>query len=445
MYLQIQSIRKKVLIFSNFFLLKKRDVNNLVNNNSSLVTALIDKGVKIPNPSSVEIGEGVDINLISSEDVVIHSGCKIFGKKTVIMSGVKLGRRSPVTIKNCQLGKNVELKGGYFEESTFLDSANMGDGAEVREGCLLEEEANGAHTVGLKQTILFPFVTLGSIINFCDILMAGGTNRRNHSEVGSSYIHFNYTANQDKATASLIGEVAHGVMLNQPPIFLGGQGGIVGPCQIGYSTVVAAGVTYRGDCPQGHKLLMGITLQKDDMDFYPGLYWSVKRRVINCIEYIANIIAFKQWYLNVRSRFYQGSNMEKLLYDGAIEKIEIIFNERVKRFKALAEKMEKSIKLYKSVMGNKISEVLIKQKKELFENIQEIEKSFKDCLLYSGDEEKRNEFLKSIDSKIEDTGPDYIRVIQNLDEDNLNVGTGWLLTIVEKTRNTILKYLPSFI
>jgi len=84
--------------------------------------------------------------------------------------------------------------------------------AEVREGCLLEEEANGAHTVGLKQTILFPFVTLGSIVNFCDILMAGGTDRRNHSEVGSSYIHFNYTPNQDKATASLIGDVAYGVM-----------------------------------------------------------------------------------------------------------------------------------------------------------------------------------------------------------------------------------------
>ena len=417
----------------------------MVNNNSSLVTALIEKGVKIPNPSSVEIGEGVDINLISSEDVVIHSGCKIFGKKTVIMPGVKLGRRSPVTIKNCQLGKNVELKGGYFEESTFLNSANMGDGAEVREGCLLEEEANGAHTVGLKQTILFPFVTLGSIINFCDILMAGGTNRRNHSEVGSSYIHFNYTSNQDKATASLIGEVAHGVMLNQSPIFLGGQGGIVGPCQIGYSTVIAAGVIYRGDCPQGHKLLMGNTPQKDDMDFYPGLYWSIKRRVINCIEYIANIIALKQWYLNVRSRFYQGSDIEKLLYEGAIEKIDIIFNERVKRFKALADKMGKSIELYKSVMDNKVSEGLIKQKRELLENIQEIEKSFNDCLLDSGDEEKRDEFLISIDSKIEDMGTDYIKVIQTLDEDNLSVGTNWLLTIVEKTRNTILKYLPSFI
>ena len=138
------------------------------------------------------------------------------------MPGVKLGSRSPVTIKNCQLGKKVELKGGYFEGSTFLKGSTFQDGAEVREGCLLEEEANGAHTVGLKQTILFPFVTLGSIINFCDILMAGGTSRTNHSEVGSSYIHFNYTPNQDKATASLIGNVAHGVMLNQPPIFLGG-------------------------------------------------------------------------------------------------------------------------------------------------------------------------------------------------------------------------------
>ncbi|MHA2398034.1 MAG: hypothetical protein ACXADU_03995 [Promethearchaeota archaeon] len=251
--------------------------------NYSLVTALIEKGVKIPNPSSVEIGEEVDVNLISSEDVTIHSGCKIFGSKTLIMSGVKLGSRSPVTINSCQLGRNVDLKGGYFEGSTFLDFANMGDGAEVRDGCLLEEEANGAHTVGLKQTILFPFVTLGSLINFCDILMAGGTSRTNHSEVGSSYIHFNYTPYQDKATASLVGDVAYGVMLNRPPIFLGGQGGLVGPSQIGYNTVIAAGVIYRGDFPEGNKVLMGSEPQTEDFDFYPGLYRSVKRRVVNLL------------------------------------------------------------------------------------------------------------------------------------------------------------------
>jgi len=417
----------------------------MVNHDNSLVATLIEKGVNIPVPSTVEIGEDVDINRISPEDVTIHSGCKIFGKKTLIMSGVELGSRSPVTIKNCQLGKKVDLKGGYFEESTFLDSANMGDGAEVREGCLLEEEANGAHTVGLKQTILFPFVTLGSIINYCDILMAGGTSRTNHSEVGSSYIHFNYTPNQDKATASLIGNVAEGVMLNQPPIFLGGQGGIVGPCQLGFNTVIAAGVIYREDCPQGHKLLIGKESQKDDIDFYPGLYWSVKRRVLNSIEYIANIIALRQWYLLIRSKFYDGSDLDKFLYDGAIEKLEIIFNERVKRFKALANKMEKSIQLYKSVMGNQTSEKLLNQKIELLKSIQVIEDEFISCKAYLGEESLKIEFLKSIYISIQKKGKNYINVIQNLSETETKVGTSWLLTIIDHVRKSVLKYLPSYI
>jgi len=241
--------------------------------------------------------------------------------------------------------------------------------------------------------------------------MAGGTSRKNHSEVGSSYIHFNYTPNQDKATASLIGDVAYGVMLNQPPIFLGGQGGIVGPSRIGYKTVIAAGVIYRGDCPQGHKLLMGKKPQKENMDFYPGLYWRVKSRVINCIEYIANIIALRQWYLIVRSKFYQGSDMEKLLYEGALEKLEIIFNERIKRFKQLANKMKKSIELYKSVMGNKVSEELLNQKRELVENIQKIENSFNECLSYSGNEKGRDEFLKNLDNVYKISGNDYIRML----------------------------------
>ena len=102
----------------------------------------------------------------------------------------------------------------------------MGSGAHVRAGCILEEQASGAHTVGLKHTILFPFVTLGSLVNFCDCLMSGGTDRKNHSEVGSSYIHFNYTPQPGQGhPPPLVGDVPHGVMLNQAPIFLGGAGG----------------------------------------------------------------------------------------------------------------------------------------------------------------------------------------------------------------------------
>jgi len=103
--------------------------------------------------------------------------------------------------------------------------------------------------------------------------------------------------------------------------------------------------------------------------------------------------------------------------------------------------MEKSIELYKSIKGNEVSNELINQKRELFENIQKIEKCFIECLSYSGNEKMKDEFLNNIDT----TNKDYINVIQNLDERNLKVGTSWLLSIVDNTRNAILKYLPSFI
>jgi UDP-N-acetylglucosamine/UDP-N-acetylgalactosamine diphosphorylase len=219
----------------------------------------------------------------------------------------------------------------------------------------------------------------------------------------------------------------------------------VGPCQLGFNTVIAAGVIYREDCPQGHKLLIGKESQKDDMDFYPGLYWSVKRRVLNSIEYIANIIALRQWYLLIRSKFYDGSDLDKFLYEGAIEKLEIVFNERVKRFKALANKMEKSIQLYKSVMGNQMSEKLLNQKIELLKSIQVIEDEFISCKAYLGEESLKIEFLKSIDMSIQKKGKNYINVIQNLSETETKVGTSWLLTIIDHVRKSVLEYLPSYI
>src|SRR5512136_1285216 len=236
---------------------------------------LVNKGVDIPNPWTLDIGNEVDPERISGNGVTIYPGCRIYGKNTVISAGAKIGYEGPATIDDCQIGPNVELKGGYFNKAVFIEKTNMRLGAHVREGCMLEEEAGGAHCVGLKQTILFPFVTLGSLINFCDCLMAGGTSRKDHSEVGSSYIHFNYTPNQDKATASLIGDVPRGVMLNNPPIFLGGQGGMVGPLRMGYGNVVAAGSVLRADYMAENKLIIGKTHSAMMIDIkrhdYPGL------------------------------------------------------------------------------------------------------------------------------------------------------------------------------
>ncbi|MFZ0134571.1 MAG: hypothetical protein WAK95_18695, partial [Desulfobacterales bacterium] len=55
------------------------------------VQQLIDKGVRITSPDSVEIGADVDPHRISGDNVVIHAGCRIFGRSTLILQGARLG------------------------------------------------------------------------------------------------------------------------------------------------------------------------------------------------------------------------------------------------------------------------------------------------------------------------------------------------------------------
>ena len=292
------------------------------------IDTLTGKGVRIVKPDTIELGAEVRPENIA-EGVTLHAGCRIHGSKTVIMAGASLGREATVTVEDCQIAPGVELQGGYFRKSVFLEKASLGSGAQVREACILEEEANGAHTVGIKQTIPFPFVTLGSLVNFCDVPMAGGTSRRDHSEVGSSYIHFNYTPNQDKATPSIMGDVPRGVLLGERPVFLGGQGGLVGPAAIGFGSVIAAGIVYRGDLGEG-RLVVGEELGRKELSFIPGVYFEIERKVKRNLDYIGSLVALRQWYSDVRGRFFTGDPLEQALHAGAMEKLEIAFDEEAR-------------------------------------------------------------------------------------------------------------------
>jgi UDP-N-acetylglucosamine/UDP-N-acetylgalactosamine diphosphorylase len=250
----------------------------------------------------VEVGPEVDPGRISGSGVTIHPGCRIHGASTLILAGCELGRDGPVSLRDCQLGPQVALQGGSFHRAVLLQGARVGPCAHVRLGTILEEKASAAHSVGLKQTILFPRVTLGSLINFCDILMAGGSGPRCHSEVGSSYIHFNFTPSQDKATASLLGDVPRGVMLDQPPIFLGGQGGLVGPCRLTFGTTIAAGTICRKDeLRPGHLIFGGSPGKGGSIPFTPGANRGVGRILRNNLEFIAQLAALGQWYRHARA------------------------------------------------------------------------------------------------------------------------------------------------
>lgn len=370
------------------------------------IIQLVEKGVKIPNPASVDIGEEVDVDRISGDGVILYSGCKIYGKSTLILSGAKLGYEGPVTVDNCHIGPGVELKGGFFKQAVFLKKASMGLGAHVREGTILEEEANAAHTVGLKQTILFPFVTLGSLINFCDIFMSGGSDRKNHSEVGSSYIHFNYTPNQDKATASLLGDVPHGVMLNQEPIFLGGQGGLVGPCVLAFGTVTAAGTICRADELRPNRLILEGG-KSGNMPFRRKGFQNYKRIMANNTRYIANLIALMQWYSQVRQQFV-GQDFPQALSDGLKEKLNMGIEERIKRLK----------------------DFCLQQKNELAETWAKAEEIFRNQGHY-GDISLRDAFLEKIHIGIQHSGKDYISVIKALAPEDADIGTRWLQGITD--------------
>ena len=309
------------------------------------VHAMVERGVVIARPEAVEIAPEVRAERLAP-GVVLHTGCKLAGAATSIGPGCVLGAETPMTVVNCQLGRNVTLKGGYAEGATFLDGANIGSGAHIRPGTLLEEEANGAHTVGLKQTILLPYVTLGSLINFCDLLMAGGSDRKNHSEVGSSYIHFNYTPHQDKATASLLGDVPRGVLLDQPAIFLGGQGGLVGPSRIGFGCVIPAGLVWRGDATAENQLLAPEQKPAGRSGaFQAGAYKSIARIVRNNLLYIGNLRALEQWYRHARRPLMNRDAWSLACYEGALARLRECLEERIKRLGELAAKLPRSVEL----------------------------------------------------------------------------------------------------
>lgn len=404
------------------------------------VREIMAKGVRIAAPFSVEIGEEVSVDRISGQDVVFYSGTKIYGSQTLISAGVKIGAGGPATVVDCRLGRQVELNGGFFQSSVFLDRASLADGAHVREGTLLEEETKAGHTVGLKQTVLFPFVTLGSLINFCDCLMAGGTGRDAHSEVGSSYVHFNYTPQQDKATPSLIGDVPRGVMLDQPPIFLGGQGGMVGPLRIDYGTVITAGTVWRRDSA-GAKLLHGGDGRPLRQDYQAGSYGDIRRKVYNNIIYIANLRALQQWYQHVRSPFLRKCEMGEALMAGARDIIESAIGERIKQLRVFAEKMHKSVAIAKAKGGGEGD--MLRRQRELADKWPELEAYFQ-APPGEDDVARYRDIFLDMFLKQGSPSDDYIAMIRALNADARQAGTHWLQRIVDQVSGRALAVLPSF-
>ncbi|AXE39073.1 UDP-N-acetylglucosamine pyrophosphorylase [Acidipropionibacterium virtanenii] len=385
------------------------------------VEALIAKGVTIPNPWTVDLDEEVNVDRISGDGVIIHPGCRIRGSRTVISAGCRLGAETPMTIDNCHLGRGVDLAGGYAQGAVFLAGASMASGAHVRAGTLLEEQAGGAHTVGLKQTILFPFVTLGSLINFCDLLMAGGTSRRDHSEVGSSYIHFNFTPDGDKTTASMFGDVPRGVLLDRPPIFLGGQGGTVGPVSTGFGTVVGAGSVLRDDVVEDGQLVLPPAPHEVHRPVTPASYRRLTRILAHNVAYVANLSALESWYRQIRRLFFSREEFGPQILAGALVNLEDVRAERIKRLRALVRRLRPTDE----------------GRAQLIERIDDVVEA-----LAAVDGPAPAAVVRTMGAAA-DEGVDYLDAVQGLTGDQRTAVTEWLSGIVEAQQQSVAETLPA--
>ena len=293
---------------------------------------LQERGVVLVDPAAVCVAPDVDPGRIDA-GVVLYPGCRLEGRDLAVGPNCRLGAEGPLRLNECQLGAGVVLGGGSFERATLLDGVTGSNQALVRPGCLFEERATFGHCCGFKQTLLMPFATTGSLVNFCDCLLAGGTGSDNHSEVGSSFIHFNFTPHGDKATASLFGCVPDGVLLRSRRIFLGGQCGAVGPVRVAYGTVLAAGQVLRHDV-ETPGLLVVPSPPTPGERVYDVVCRHPDRVVRNNLIYIGNLLALDQWYRHVRAGFMASTPWGARCHAGAMQRLDEALRERVERLNA---------------------------------------------------------------------------------------------------------------
>ena len=381
------------------------------------VRALLDGGARIPRPDAVIIAPEVRLERIVARGLVLHPGTKIVGERTLILEGAEVGYEEPATLENAVLGRRVKIQGGFVKDSVLLDSCEVRQGFHGREGCLLEEDSYFAHNVGLKMTIVFPFVVLGSLINFCDCLLAGGTSRKHHSEVGSGFIHFNFSPRGDKATPSMFGDVARGVMLDQAPIFLGGLAGVVGPVRIGYGSVLVAGGVYRADYDED-LLVLGERRRDGSTAYRPRALGAIRAKVSKNVLYLGELAGLWAWYRHARPRIAGPDPLAQAVIAAGQSMVEANIDERLKQ-------MDRFRDLVRECMPEAGSATpLAGEWRAFVDGWDAVRPIVKDYRAIEGRVEAREAFCARLVA-----GPSYTAAIQALSPDDRRTGTAWLTSI----------------
>lgn len=387
------------------------------------IAQLADRGVDIWGAHKVYVGEEVPIENFESGAVLYDA--TITGANTRIGAGSRIGVSGPARIDDCQIGRDCELGAGVYEGSTLLDGAKVRGFAELRPGTLLEEGAEAAHCCAFKNTILTAGAVAGSMINFCDAMLTGGTSRADHSEIGSGAVHFNFDPRGDK-WGSLFGDV-RGVLLRSAPIFLGGQCGLVAPLHVDFGAVTAAGSIVRRDvgpdCVKFETAQTGVLA-----GFDREIYASLQRKFLSTADLIGTLWALDVWYQSVRLAYAD----ERLnpLYEAARGQATNHVKERVKRLEKIIDKLPRSLeKAEAAALGQTERKDVRGEHRTILENRQAITKS----LLRAPEATPApEEFMREYEAAR--TNRSHIDAIQGLTAESAKSAASWLGGIAAQYR-----------
>ena len=388
------------------------------------VAQLSDRGVDVWGAHKVYIGEEVPIENFEAGAVLYNA--TITGANTRVGAGSRIGVSGPARVDDCQIGRDCELGAGVYEGSTLLDGAKVRGFAELRPGTLLEEEAEAAHCCAFKNTILTAGVVAGSMINFCDAMLTGGTSRSDHSEIGSGAVHFNFDPRGDK-WGSLFGDV-RGVLLRSAPIFLGGQCGLIAPLHVDFGAVTAAGSMVRRDvgpdCVKFETAQTGM-LAGFDREVYP----SLQRKFLSTADLVGTLWALDVWYEKVRAAY--ADERLKPLYEAARVQATDHVKERVKRLEKILAKLPRSLEKAATLNQAERKDVRAEHRR-MIENRQAIVA----CLLRVPETTPPpGEFLREYDAAR--ANRNHIEAIQGLTAEAAGSAASWLGGIAAQYRAEI--------
>jgi UDP-N-acetylglucosamine/UDP-N-acetylgalactosamine diphosphorylase len=286
-------------------------------------------------PERVYISEEVRLERISAGALLMNA--TLTGATTFIGGGAQIGISGLARVHEAQIGSSVVLGAGNYENCVLLHRSKARGFAEFRQGTVLEEEAETGHNVGLKNTVLMTGAVAGSSINFCDVLLAGGSSRSDHSEIGSGVVHFNFDPRGDKF-GSLMGD-ASGCLLQSRRIFLGGNSGIVAPVHLDFGTVVAAGSIVRHDVSENQLSRGEATGLSGEYDV--DRYFDLSRKFCTTAKLIGNLHALRAWYRKIRETCAESDT--RVLYSAAVQEFDRHIKHRACELAKVIGKLDKSL------------------------------------------------------------------------------------------------------